>query len=200
MVEFADAPIDATEKTVIASSHSNQLVVIYISVLAIILAVTSMGSDDAKVEMISSGITISDTYSFYQAKSIRQNNASLAADYMQSLKVSSSPFVKENSRWIDDRISAYRATVSRYESEPTTGEGRVELLAKARALEKVRDLAATQSPLFDFAEVLIQIAIVLASISMITHRRWVLWLSYFIGTSGVALTINAFTLLVTLPL
>ena len=183
-------------ESAVGEPRSNQLVVIYISVLAIILAITSMGSDDAKVELVGSGITINDTYSFYQAKNVRQNNAALAADYLQALKGASAlPLSNENSSWLDGRIKAYRSTVDRYESEPTTGEGKAELLAKAKGLEQVRDHASAQTPFFDFAELLLQIAIVLASISMVTHRRWVLWLSYASGTIGVALTINAFTLL-----
>ena len=39
----------------------------------------------------------------------------------------------------------------------------------------------------------------LASVSMVARRRWVLWLSYGFAIVGALLTLNAFTLLVELP-
>ena len=175
-------------------ARPNQWVPIYISLLAIILAVTSMGNDDAKVEVIDTSVTINDTHAFYQAKSIRQNDAAQAADYLQALK-GSSALLSENVRsWIDGRISSHRAAVSKYESDPATGQGKIELLAKAQALEAARDHAERQVPFFEFSELLLQIAIVFASISIVMRSRWVLLLSYVGGAVGVALTINAFML------
>lgn len=200
MVEAADIPetLDEIEESA-ADDHSRQWVAIFISVLAVILAITSMGGGNATKEMMNANIAVNDTYAFYQAKNIRQNELRLAADELKALKGSSNWLPGETGRWIDERVKLYLATADKYESDPKTGEGKVELLAKARAFEKIRDHAAAQDPFFDYAEAIIQIAIVLASVSMVARRRWVLWLSYGFALLGVALTINAFTLLVELP-
>ena len=67
--------------------------------------------------------------------------------------------------------------VERYESDPKTGQGKKELLAKAREWEKQRDRAAERDPNFDFAEALFQIAIVLGSVSIVAVSRPLLHLS-----------------------
>ena len=105
----------------------------------------------------------------------------------------------ETGHWIDERIKNYQAIADRYETDPKTGEGKTELAAKALAEQKIRDRAAAQDPFFDYAEALIQIAIVLASVSMVARRRWVLWLSYFFAAVGVLLTVNAYLLIYELP-
>ena len=62
------------------------------------------------------------------------------------------------------RPRPYRKTVARYETEPETGEGKKELIAKAKEYEAKRDHALKQDPYFDYAEALLQIAIVLISV------------------------------------
>ena len=200
MVEPADIPdtIDEIEESH-ADSHSRQWVSIFISVLAVLLAITSMGGGNATKEMMNANIVTSDTYAFYQAKNIRQTEMRLAADELTALKSTSLWLPTDAARRIDERLKAYAATIDKYESDPKTGEGKAELLAKAHAFEKIRDHAAAQDPFFDYAEALIQIAIVLASVSMVARRRWVLWLSYGFAIVGALLTLNAFTLLVELP-
>ncbi len=72
---------------------------------------------------------------------------------------------------IEQVAKKYRERVDRYESDPATGEGKKELLAKAKALEAKRDHAAEQDPNFDYAEALFQIAIVLGSVSIVAASR-----------------------------
>ena len=200
MVEAADIPdkLDEIAENA-ADEHTRQWVAIFISVLAVILAITSMGGGNATKEMMNANIAVNDTYAFYQAKNIRQNEFRLAADELATLKSTSFWLSADAARRIDDRLKFYATTIEKYESEPKTGEGKAELLAKARAFEKIRDHASAQDPFFDYAEALIQISIVLASVSMVARRRWVLWLSYGFAILGVLLTVNAFTLLVELP-
>ncbi len=200
MVEAADIPDALGEiEEAAADDRTRQWVAIFISALAMILAITSMGGGNATKEMMNANIAVNDTYAFYQAKNIRQNEMRLAADQLKALKGSSMWLPTETGRWIDERVKTYLATVEKYESDPKSGEGKTELLAKARAFEKIRDHAAAQDPFFDYAEALIQIAIVMASVSMVARRRWVLWLSYGFAILGVLLTLNAFMLVVELP-
>ena len=72
---------------------------------------------------------------------------------------------------IQDRIQRYRDRVQRYESDPATGEGKAQLLAKAKEWEARRDQAAERDPNFDFAAALFQIAIVLGSVSIVAASR-----------------------------
>jgi hypothetical protein len=57
--------------------------------------------------------------------------------------------------------------IARYESDPATGEGKKELLAKARGLEAERSVAKQRSPWYTYAGSLLQIAIVFLTASIL---------------------------------
>ena len=84
---------------------------------------------------------------------------------------------------IEETIKRWRATAERYESDPKTGQGKKELLAKAKEWEAERDRAAQRDPNFDFAEALFQIAIVLGSVSIVAVSRPLLHLSGILAIS-----------------
>jgi hypothetical protein len=98
------------------------------------------------------------------------------------------------------KLDEYKNTVARYESEPQTNEGKKELLMRAREYEKLRDHALKQDPYFDYAEALLQIAIVLISVAIIANLVWLSFLGGAVGLVGVLLTVNGFFLLVEIPL
>ena len=140
----------------------------------------------------------SEVESLFQAKNIRQTDYKIAVDRFESqLK---DPALSEDARrFINEKAAAYRARIARYDSEPETGEGKKELLAKARSLEAERDLALKRDPYFDFGQGFLQIAIVLASVSLIIGSSALLWFSGGLGVIGTLAMINAFTLLVSVP-
>ena len=180
--------------------HNRQWVAIFISLLAVVLAITSMGGSNVAKDIMIANIHASDTYAFYQAKAIRQTSYRLAADELLSLKASSVWLPSAAADLIDRRLAAYQATIEKYDSEPETGEGKAELMERARGFEAVRDRAARQDPFFDYAEALLQISIVLASASIVARRRWVLNLSYAFAAIALVLAVNAHTLWFDLPL
>jgi hypothetical protein len=176
----------------------NRLTAIYIAALAVLIAITSVGGDNATKDMIRSSIQAADTYSFYQAKSIRQTTIRATADDFEARL--SDPGVPETVRQqLQAKLANYRATADRYESEPATGEGKKELLAKARDLEAKRDLALKRDPYFDAGGALLQIAVVLASASLIVSGPILLWVSLILGATGTLLSLNGFLLFVDLP-
>ena len=141
---------------------------IYLGIVAMLLAITALGGSNATKTMLSANIQASDTYGYYQAKNIRQTVYQLTAEQLDS-ELLALPEMPEAARTkIEDRIKRYRERVDRYESDPSTGDGKKELLAKAKEFEARRDHAAERDPNFDFAEALFQIAIVLG---LGQHRR-----------------------------
>jgi len=97
-------------------------------------------------------------------------------------------------------IKRFRARVDRYESDPPTGEGKKELLAKSKEWEAKRDQAAERDPNFDYAEALFQIAIVLGSVAIVAASRPLVKLSGVLAVAASLLMINGYFLLVHLPL
>ena len=80
------------------------------------------------------------------------------------------------------QIEDWRKTSERYESEPSTGEGRKELAARAKHAEERRDYALARYHNFEIASAAFQIAIVLASATVITS---IIALSYLSGLLGI---------------
>lgn len=176
----------------------NKWVAVYIAILAVALAITGMGASNAMKDMLSNNIEASNLWSFFQAKTIHKTGIDSAADQM-GLILAANPALPEAARkQIEDTIKRYRAISARYESEPDTKEGRKELIARAKEKEKARDTAQRKDPYFDFAEALIQIAIVLASVSLITRTSLLLIVSFAMSGLGIFLSANGFLLFVKL--
>jgi hypothetical protein len=170
-----------------------------IGVLAMLLAITGLGGDNATKEMVNANIQASDTWAFYQAKNVRQTDYRLALDALQ-LRLQTEPNLTAEQRGALERQAAsYQQTIDRYESEPSTGEGKKELAERAQGFEARREHAGLQDPNFDYAQALFQIAIVLGSVSIVGTARWLLWLALGLGAVATMLMLNGFLLLVPLP-
>ena len=173
---------------------------IYLGIVAMLLAITALGGSNATKTMLNSNIQASDIYGYYQAKNIRQTVYQLTAEQLDSELLSLTNVPEAARAKIEDRIKRYRDRVDRYETDPATGEGKKELLAKAKEFEARRDQAAERDPNFDFAEALFQIAIVLGSVSIVAASRPLVHLSGILAIAGTLLMINGYFLLVHLPL
>jgi Domain of unknown function (DUF4337) len=92
------------------------------------------------------------------------------------------------------KLDEYRKTIDRYEHEPENGEGKKELLARAKEHEKTRDHALRQDPWFDYAAGMLQIAIVLLSVSIIASMNALFLGGALPGCLGLLATLNGFIL------
>jgi uncharacterized protein DUF4337 len=182
-----------------ADATFRKLTGIYLGVVAMLLAITALGGSNATKTMLNANIQASDTYGFYQARNIRQTGYQLAADQLEA-QLAAQPDTPDAAKTkIEAAIKRFRARVERYESDPSTGEGKQELLAKAKEWENKRDRAAERDPNFDFAEALFQIAIVLGSVSIVAASRSLVKLSGALAVAASLLMINGYFLLVHLP-
>jgi hypothetical protein len=182
-----------------ADTNFRKLTGIYLGIVAMLLAIAALGGSNATKTMLNSNIQASDIYGYYQAKNIRQTVYQLTAEQLDS-ELLALPEMPEAARMkIRDRIQRFRERVDRYESDPSTGEGKKELLAKAKEWEARRDQAAERDPNFDFAEALFQIAIVLGSVSIVAASRSLVKLSAALAVAGSLLMLNGYFLLVRLP-
>jgi hypothetical protein len=172
---------------------------VYLGVVAMLLAIASLGGSEATKEMLNSNIHASDTYAFYQSKYIRQIHYQTAAEELELLAAGAPGLSADHQAKVAALVKRYRDTAARYESEPATGEGKKELMAKAKAWEKKRDHAAAEIPNFEYAEALYQIAIVLGSVAIVASSAWLLGLSGVMATGALLLTLNGYLLLVPLP-
>jgi hypothetical protein len=86
------------------------------------------------------------------------------------------------------QLDDWQKTAARYGSEPETGEGTKQLAEKAKHAEEERDLAAAKYHHFEIASAAFQIAIVLASATIITGMIALAWISGGLALVGVAFT------------
>ena len=82
--------------------------------------------------------------------------------------------------------------MQRYQSEPETGEGRDQLAARAKEAEKKRDTSMAAYHHYELASAAVQIAIVLASASIITAMVALVWLAAGLGVLGVVFCVIGF--------
>ena len=169
---------------------------VYVGVVAMLLAIAALGGSDATKEMLNANIHASDTYAFYQAKYIRQVSYQIAADQLELIAAGSPGLPADHLAKLDKLIKAYRDTVAHDESDPANGNGKKQLLVKAQDWSRKRDHAAAQTPNFEYAEALLQIAVVLGSVAIVAASPWLLGASGVLALGGVLLTLNGYLLLV----
>ncbi len=163
------------------------------AVYAVVLAVASLGGNNAMKEMLLAQQEASNQWSYYQAKVIREhlnrgNKLMLEAQIAEpsALKGAERGKVEALARRFADEEK--RMNVDKKEIEP-----------KAKAAEAERDLNQAKDPYFDYAEVLLQIAIVCSSVAILAASRPMFWFSSVLAVLGSLATINGFLLLVRLP-
>ncbi len=176
-----------------------QLAAMVIGVFAMLLAITGLGGSNAGKEAINNNVLASNYFNFYQAKNLRQSVLTAAVDEFEVAWLSQPALPEATQNAIREKLRQYKATIARYDSEPETNEGKKELLALARYHEAKRDHALKQDPYFDYAEALLQIAIVLISVAIVANLVWLSFVGGALGLLGSLLAINGFLLLVEIP-
>jgi Domain of unknown function (DUF4337) len=141
----------------------------------VISAVNSWYGGKLSSITLNNTIAANDVWSFYEAKSIKQMLAEQSLD---------DAVVRKDAK----KIEELKAKIDRYESDPKTGEGKKELMAKARKLEAERDQAKKQSPWIGFASTLYQLSIVVLSASILAVSMSMFWGSFFVAGIGLLLT------------
>lgn len=160
----------------------NKRIALLIAVLALVLAFAETLGKGAQTAAIDKNIEASNLWSFFQAKTIRMTVLRTAAEAAElELDQVSAAKTKEA---ITQRVATWRKTAERYDSEPDTQEGRKELAARAKEAEKKRDRSLAAYHHYETASAAVQIAIVLASASIITSMAVLAWIGIGLGVVG----------------
>ena len=160
--------LSRSEREAIIKDKAGWVIVVFAAFLAIN---TYMGSGNSS-RILNDTIEANNTWAFYQAKSIKGTLAEMALDDAMARKDV-------------NKVTALSKKIARYETDPATGEGKKELMAKARGLEADRAVAKQRSPWYTFAGSLFQIAIVLLSASILAVNNRLYTASLYVG--GIAM-------------
>lgn len=168
-----------------AKKDFSKRVAVLISVLAALLAVVEMGGKNAQNTALISNQDAANLWNFFQAKTIRMTMLRTVAEQSEVAGTLAPPAEAEKRA---KQITKWKETAQRYNDEPDTGEGRKQLAARAKAAEKKRDHALAAYHNFEFGSAAFQLAIVLASASVVTG---VMALAFIAGGLGVVGTVLA---------
>ncbi len=172
---------------------------VYVGILAVVLAICSLGGSNAQQDATQQNIAASNVWSFFQAKNVRRQALRLHAEEFDVTLKATPTMPDDAKKEIEAKIADYKVQDKQLTSDPERGEGLDELFAKGKALEAARDLASQRGPYFDYGQALLQIAIVLASVALISGGNLLLYVSFILGGLGAVLTIGGFTLAFPLP-
>lgn len=181
-----------------ATPHTKRIS-IFVGVLAVLLAFCSLGGGNTTKDANVANISATNTWAFFQAKNIRRNELNIAADALRLTLASQPQLLEADRKAIREKIAEYEATAKKFTSDPVSQEGLDELFKKGKALEATRDAALRKDPYFDWAGALLQIAVVLASVSLVAGSRLLIRMSAIFAAIGTLLLIDGFTLVVSIP-
>ena len=172
-------PAEAVEE-----AKGNKRVALLIAALALALALTEVAGDDAKTEAQMKNVESANLWAFFQAKTVRQTAVRGLSEMLPLL----APREGREAE-VEPLLGRWRATIERWESEPETGEGRRELMARAKQAEAERDAAIRMDGRYDTASALLQVGIVMASAAIITGTAVLIWAGAALGGAGTLLSL-----------
>jgi hypothetical protein len=168
------------------ASSENRKIALLIAVIALFLALSETLGKGAQTESIARNVEASNLWAFFQAKSIRRTVVQTAADQAR-LNIASAGDDAAKAA-LQKQIEDWQKTAARYRSEPETGEGTEQLSERAKHAEEERNLATAKYHHFELASAAFQIAIVLASATIITGIFALAWISGLLAVAGLAFT------------
>ncbi len=163
-----------------AVDGSNKKVALLISVLALFLALGETLAKSAQTEALSANVESSNLWAYFQARTIRGTVLKTAGEQI-ALDPGASPEA------VKKQVEEWAKTMARWDSDPSTGEGRKELAAKAKKAEEKRDLALERYHHYELGSAAFQIGIVLASAQVITGIAALAFAGGALGVAGIAM-------------
>jgi hypothetical protein len=146
------------------------------AITAAALAICAVMGQLATTEELLNQQKASDQWSYYQAKSIRRYTSEFARDLFESLK--------------NDSLSgAYAKNVEKYRKDDE------EIQKEAQGLEKESHLKGLQALRLHFGEVFLEIAIVFASLAILTKRGLLWYTSIALGATGAVIAATVLTIM-----
>jgi hypothetical protein len=172
------------------ASPFTKMVALSTAVIAVVLAIASVGGSNAGKDMMKEQIEASNQWARYQAKAIRERMAEQEIRRLQlEASASQGDASKEKLRGLlNQEIEYYAAERKRYKGEKEDIEKQARESSDASLVNQRRD------GYFDTAEMLLQIAIVMASVAMLADSRLAFGAAAILAVCGAVLAFNGFTL------
>lgn len=154
---------------------------ITISIMAVFVAGVSLLGHRAHTEGLRLETQAASRWTQYQAKSIRLHEAQGFSDVVKLV----APLNKDLGQELKEK---YVKEVEHYEADKS------DVSKEAKSLEDERDLTVRQADRFDGGEALLEVGLVICSITLLTKRKAFWLIGVLIGVLGTALAATGFFL------
>jgi hypothetical protein len=154
-------------------------ITITMAILAVFVAAVSLMGHRSHTEELLLQTKATDQWAYYQAKDIRRHTYELFVDEL-------SVFTLQNSPQVDAMKDKYQKEIDRYREQLKESE------TEAKNIEAEVALTQRRADRFDLGEVLLEAALVICSITLLTGNRLFWGLGLIAGTAGLIIAAAAF--------
>jgi hypothetical protein len=167
--EFSNQLKEANEEQ---GGESLTRISLAISILAVLVAMVTVLGHRTHTEAVLAQSRAGDQWNEYQAKKIRADNLAVSSDLLR-LQPSS------NQAAVDKKLAEYTSHLEKWKTDLAEEQ------EKAHDFEAEVTRAEKKADRFDLGEALLQIAVVMSSITLFTRRRAYFLLGLSLGAAGV---------------
>ena len=164
-------------------SRLNSVIALLVAIAATLMALDNIKDGNVGQAMAQAQAHAVDTWSYYQAKSTKQNLAEATLDTLQVMRETAPPAAAAN---LDKRIAAYQAQVARYDKE------KAEVKAQAEGYQADYDRLNLHDDQFDLSDAGFSVAIALFGVTALTRKRWLLGVAAVFMTLGIVFGLAGF--------
>jgi Domain of unknown function (DUF4337) len=145
------------------------------AILAVLVAVAALLSHRAHTEEVLKQDKATDTWNYYQAKNIRRNTMEQMDELLKVVPL-------KNAAAAEALLKKNEATIEKQKADQE------KIQEEAKGLEAEVELFTHRANHYDLGETLLEVGLVICSITLLTRRR-TFWLAgIFFGVAGVILT------------
>jgi hypothetical protein len=148
-------------------SRLNSFIALFVAVAATLMALDNIKDGNVGQAMAQAQAHAVDAWSYYQAKSTKQNLAEATLDTLRALRTAAAPGSPAIADF-DKRIASYQAQVARYEKEKN------DVKAQAEGFQAEYDRLNLHDDQFDLSDAGFSVAIALFGVTALTRKRWLL--------------------------
>jgi hypothetical protein len=148
------------------------------SVVAVLVAITTVLGHRTHTEAVLDQNKATDQWNLYQAKKIRANDTQLASDLLSVITIT-------------DKDAAAKIAESYADHQAKWADDLKQEQEKAEALETTVGRAEVRANRFDLSEALLEIGLVISSVTLLTRAKsyWYLGIAFSLGGFISALTV-----------
>ncbi|HEY1901666.1 MAG TPA: DUF4337 domain-containing protein [Terracidiphilus sp.] len=143
------------------------------SVVAVLVAITTVLGHRTHTEAILDQNRATDQWNFYQAKKIRSNDTQLAADLLSVVTIT-------------DKAAAAKIAKSYADHQAKWTDDLKQEQEKAESLETTVEQAEVRANRFDLSEALLEIGLVISSVTLLTRAKAYWYLGMVFSLAGIA--------------